>query len=91
MNRANYYLKVYLNFILTAHVIFRVAYASAISQLVHYFRCTSLLFIRQGLFLIIAMTFFFSSTSSFSRSISPSDMDSSSESVLESVSELGVR
>lgn len=34
---------------------------------------------RQGLFRSVAMSFFFSSTSSFSQAISPSDKDSSSE------------
>lgn len=43
-----------------------------------YFRCVSLRFILQGLFLMVATSFFFSSTSSISRAISPSDMDSSS-------------
>lgn len=51
-----------------------------------YFRCTSLRFILHGLFLMLAISFFFSSTSSISLAISPSDIDSSSsESVLESV------
>lgn len=34
---------------------------------------------RQGLFRSVAISFFFSSTSSFSRAISPSDIDWSSE------------
>lgn len=45
-----------------------------------YLRCVSLLFILHGLFLMFAINFFFSSTSSMSRAISPSDMDSSSSS-----------
>lgn len=40
----------------------------------------SLLFIRHGLFLSVATSFFFSSTSSLRAAISPSDRDSSSES-----------
>lgn len=49
-----------------------------------YLRCVSLLFILHGLFLMFAINFFFSSTSSMSRAISPSDMDSSSSSSSES-------
>lgn len=53
-----------------------------------YFRTVSLRFIRHGLFLMFAISFFFSSTSSIKRAISPSDMDSSSsESESESESE----
>lgn len=44
-----------------------------------YLSSTSLLFMRQGLFLNVAISFFFSSTCSFRASISPSDSDSSSE------------
>lgn len=51
-----------------------------------YFRSVSLRFIRHGLFLMLAISFFFSSTSSINRAISPSDMDSS-ESESESESE----
>lgn len=43
-----------------------------------YFKNVSLRFIRHGLFLMLAISFFFSSTSSINRAISPSDMDSSS-------------
>lgn len=52
-----------------------------------YLRCVSLRFILHGLFLMVAISFFFSSTSSISRAISPSDMDSSSSSELELESE----
>lgn len=52
-----------------------------------YFRCVSLRFILHGLFLMVAINFFFSSTSSISRAISPSDMDSSSSSESELESE----
>ena len=52
-----------------------------------YFKCVSLRFILHGLFLMLAISFFFSSTSSISRAISPSDMDSSSSSELDLESE----
>ena len=45
-----------------------------------YLSTTSLLFMRHGWFLNVAITFFFSSTCSLRASISPSDSDSSSES-----------
>ena len=45
-----------------------------------YLSTTSLLFMRHGWFLNVAITFFFSSTCSFRASISPSDSESSSES-----------
>lgn len=45
-----------------------------------YLSTTSLLFMRQGWFLIVASSFFFSSTCSFRASISPSDSEPSSES-----------
>lgn len=50
------------------------------SGITGYFKCVSLRFILHGLFLMVAISFFFSSTSSISRAISPSDMDSSSSS-----------
>ena len=43
-----------------------------------YLRSLSLLFMRHGLFLRVAISFFFSSTSSFREAISPSDRESSS-------------
>lgn len=49
-----------------------------------YFKSVSLRFILHGLFLMLATSFFFSSTSSINCAISPSDMDTSS---LESESE----
>lgn len=50
-----------------------------------YFKSVSLRFIRQGLFLMLVISFFFSSTSSINWAISPSDIDStSSESESES-------
>ncbi len=45
-----------------------------------YLSTTSLLFMRQGWFLNVAINFFFSSTCSFRASISPSDNDSPSDS-----------
>lgn len=45
-----------------------------------YLSSKSLLFMRQGLFLNVAISFFFSSTCSFRAAISPSDSDSSSDS-----------
>lgn len=43
-----------------------------------YLSSKSLFFMRQGLFLNVAISFFFSSTCSFRAAISPSDNDSSS-------------
>lgn len=45
-----------------------------------YLSTTSLFFMRQGWFLIVASSFFFSSTCSFKASISPSESEPSSES-----------
>lgn len=45
-----------------------------------YLSWMSLRFMRQGLFLKVEISFFFSSTSSFRAAISPSDRDSSSDS-----------
>lgn len=44
-----------------------------------YLSTTSRFFMRQGWFLIVAISFFFSSTCSFRASISPSDKESSSD------------
>lgn len=52
----------------------------AIVSFCFYLSSTSLLFMRQGLFLNVAISFFFSSTCSFRAAISPSDIDSSSDS-----------
>lgn len=52
-----------------------------------YLSRTSLRFILHGLFLMVAISFFFSSTSSINRAISPSDMESSSSSESELESE----
>lgn len=45
-----------------------------------YLSTTSLLFMRQGWFLSVVSSFFFSSTCSFRASISPSDSEPSSDS-----------
>lgn len=52
-----------------------------------YLSSTSLLFMRQGLFFNVAISFFFSSTCSFRAVISPSDSDSSPESEEEELEE----
>ena len=51
------------------------AQKSGADAILVYLRCSSLLFMCHGLFLRVTRSFFFSSTSSFSASISPSDIE----------------